>query len=303
MTIEAVEKAIASVARTEESRQALASVIIDWIKPNHLTQDLMSLFLDTRRLSPGDILVKKLRKPHIKVRQFVPGTIHLADEIEVTDRINYVLNSNVIKVMANLWDLERGELGTVSEIRQEMTDKLLDFYVGKVFSLLSTVWNASNTPDNYAEVSTSLTKVALDTAINRINYRSGGVKAIVAVKNKLLPITEFAGFATYDTHKQFSDPILTEALREGWIGKYRGVNNILGLAQVWDDPESNTTMIPEEYVLVIGNNAGEFVTFGEPKWKDYTDMQPTPPYFVMEVYQQWGLIVDKAEAIYVIKIV
>ena len=303
MTIEAVKKAIAAVARTEESRQALASVIIDWVKPNHLTQDLMSIFLDTRQLKPGDILVKKLRKPHIKVRQFVPGTIHLADEIEVTDRINYVLNSNVIKVMANLWDLEAGELGTVSEIRQEMTDKLLDFYVGKVFSLLSTVWSASNTPDNYSEVATSLTKVALDAAIDRINYRAGGVKAIISVKNNLLPITEFAGFATYDSHKQFSDPILTEALREGWIGKYRGVNNILGISQIWDDPESNTAMIPEDFVLVIGNSAGEFVTFGEPKWKDYTDMQPTPPYFVMEVYQQWGLIVDKAEAIYVIKIV
>lgn len=303
MTIEAVKKAIASVARTEESRQALASVIIEWVKPNHLTQDLMSIFLDTRQLMPGDILMKKLRKPHIKVRQFVPGTIHLADEIEVTDRLNYVLNSNVIKVMANLWDLERGELGTVSEIRQEMTDKLLDFYVGKVFNLLGTVWDGTNTPDNYAEVSTTLTKAALDDAIDRINYRSGGVKAIVSIKNNLLPITEFAGYGTYDSHKQFSDPILTEALREGWIGQYRGVKNILGLSQVWDNPESNSTMITEDYVLVIGNNAGEFITFGEPKWKDYTDMQPTPPYFVMEVYTSWGLIVDNAEAIYVIKII
>lgn len=303
MTTEAVEKAFASVAKTEASRNALASVIIEWVKPNHLTQELMSLFLDTRQLKPGDILMKKLRRPHIKVRQFVPGTIHIADEIEVTDRLNHILNSNVIKVMVNLWDLERGELGTVSEIRQEMTQALIDFYLSKVFDLLGTVWDATNTPDNYAEVSTTLTKTALDTAIDRINYRGGGVKSIVSVKNNLLPITEFAGFATYDSHKQMSDPIITEALREGWIGKYRGVNNILGLQQVWNNPLDNDPLIAEDFVLVIGNNAGEFITYGEPKWKDYTDMQPTPPYFVMEVYQQWGLIVDRAEAIYVIKIV
>jgi hypothetical protein len=214
-----------------------------------------------------------------------------------------VLEGHIVKVMSNLWDLEKGEIGTVQEIRQEMTSKLVDFYAGKVFSLLSTVWNAANTPDNYAESSTKLTKTALDAAIDRINYRAGGVRAIVGVKNSLLPITEFAGYATYDSHKQMSDPILTEALSEGWIGKYRGVNNIIGLSQTWNNPEDNTALLPENYVLVIGNNAGEFVTFGDPQWKEYTEMAPTPPYFILEACIQTGLIVDAAEAIYIIRLV
>jgi hypothetical protein len=303
MTDEQVKTALASLTRDEASRRDLASVIIEWIKPNHLTTDLISLFLDTRSLMPGDMLVKKLRKPNVKVRRFVPGTVHLADEIEVSDRVNYILEGNIVKVMCNLWDLERGEIGTVQEIRQEMTSKLVDFYAGKVFTLLSTVWGATNTPDNYAEVSGDLTKTALDAAIDRINYRAGGVRAIVGVKNSLLPITEFAGYATYDSHKQMSDPILTEALSEGWIGKYRGVNNIVGLSQTWNNPEANTALLPEDYVLVIGNNAGEFVTFGDPQWKEYTMMEPTPPYFVLEAFQSWGLIVDNAEGIYVIRLV
>jgi len=303
MSTDKIKTALASLTRTEESRRELASFIIDWIKPNHLTEDVVSLFLDTRRLMPGDILVKKLLKPNMRVRKFIPGTKHLSDEINVTDRINYVLDGHVVKVMANLWDLERGEIGTVEEIKQEMVSKFVDFYGGRVFDLLTSVWTAANTPSNYAEVAGSLTKTALDTAINRINYRAGGVKAIVGVRNTLLPITEFAGYGTYDSATQFSDPILTETLRNGWIGQYRGVNNIIGLEQVWDDPESNSTLIPETFVLVIGNKAGEFVTFGDPTWKEYTDMEPTPPYYIMEVFQQWGLVVDKAEAIYVIKIV
>jgi len=303
MTTEKIKTALASLTRTEASRKELAALIVDWVKPNHLTTDVISLFLDTRRLMPGDLLVKKMRKPGIRVRKFVPGTIHLADEITVSDRINWVFDGHIVKVLANLWDLERGEIGTVEDIKREMTDAFIDFYAGRVFELLASVWTAANTPDNYAEVATELTKTALDTAINRINYKAGGVKAIVGVKNVLLPITEFAGYGSYESTTQFSDSILTEALREGWIGKYRGVNNIVGLSQIWDDPESDTALLPENYVLVIGNKAGEFVTFGEPKWKEYTDMVPTPPYFVMEVFQQWGLIVDMAESIYVIKIV
>jgi len=302
-TNEQVKKALAEVTRSEASRKAFAEVIVEWIKPNHLTTDLISLFLDTRRLMPGDMLIKKLRKPHVKVRRFVPGTVHLADEIEVTDRINYVLEGHIVKVMCNLWELEHGEIGTVQEIRQEMTGKLVDFYAGKVFDLLTTVWTAANTPSNYAEVSTSVTKTALDAAIDEINYRAGGVQAIVGVKNSLLPITDFAGYSTYDSHKQMSDPILTETLRTGWIGQYRGVTNIIGLEQIWDNPEDNATMIPEDKILVIGKNAGEFITYGEPMWKEYTLMEPTPPYFVLEAYQQWGLVVDKAEGIYVIHIV
>lgn len=300
--MEKVKQALASLTKTEASRSALAAEIVEWIKPNHLTTDLISLFLNTRRLNAGDLLVKKLRRPGMRVRKFVPGTVHLADEIAVEDRVNYLLDGHVVKTMVNLWDLEAGDLGTLAEIKQEMTQKLTDFYVGRVFGLLATVWNATNTPYNYVEVAGDLTKAALDDAIDYITYRSGAVRSVVGVRNRLLPITDFAGYTTYNGQHAFSDPILTEALRSGWIGQYRGVTNILGIPQVWDNPADNNALIPENYVLVIGENAGEFITFGEPKWKEYTDMEPTPPYFVLEMYQQWSLLVDMAESIFVIKL-
>lgn len=298
-----VKVALSSLSKTEASRHTLAEAIVEWVNPNYIASEVISLFLNTRQLKAGDMLVKKLRKPGIKVRKFVPGTIHLHDEIAVTDRVNYVLDGHVVKVMMNLWDLERGELGSLQDIRQDMTNSLTSFFAGKVFASLATVWNAVNTPDNYTEVSGSLSKAALDNAIDRINYRAGGVKSIVGVKNSLLPITEFAGYSTYDGHKQFSDPILTEALSNGWIGRYRGVSNIVGLDQQWDNPEDDNPLVPENYVLVMGENAGEFVTFGDVMWKDYVDNRPTPPYFTVEAVIQWGLIVDWAENIHVIKIV
>jgi hypothetical protein len=299
---ETVKKALAELSQTEASRKVLSEAIVEWVKPNHLASDLISLFLNTRTLKEGDFLVKKLREPNIRVRKMVPGTIHLADEITVDDRVNYTLDNHIVKVAMSQWDLERGELGSLQEIRKEMISSLIDFFAGRVFASLSTVWNSTNTPNNYTEVSGDLTKSALDDAIDRINYRTGGVKSIVSVRNNLLPITEFAGYGTYDSTGQFSDEILTESLREGWIGQYRGVDNIVGLRQQWNNPKDDEAMLPEDYVLVIGHNAGEFITYGEPRWKEYTDNEPTPPNFTLEVYQQWGMIVDKAEGIYVIKL-
>lgn len=299
--LEKVQKALASAARDEASRRELAATIVEWINPNHLTTDLMSILLPTRSLNEGDLLVKKLRKPGIRVRKFVPGTIHLADEIAVTDRLNYAFDAHIVKTMANLWDLERGDIGTVQDMRREMTSALSDFYMNRVFTLLGSVWSETNTPDNYAETAT-LTKTVVDDAIKQINYRAGGVQAIVAVRNTLLPMVDWVGYSTYDSHKQFSDEILTETLRSGWFGQYKGVSNVIGLNQIWNDPEANEALLPEDLVLVIGKNVGEFVTFGQPRWKEYTDMVPTPPYFVLEMYQQWGMIIDNAEGIYVIKI-
>ena len=49
------------------------------------------MLLNTRSLKPGDSLVKKLRKG-IEVRTLVPGSIHLASEVTVSERVNYVLD-------------------------------------------------------------------------------------------------------------------------------------------------------------------------------------------------------------------
>lgn len=66
--IEKIEKSIASLAKTD--RKALASLITEYVAPNHYVSNLVGLFLNTRTLNPGDILVKKVRKG-IEVRTLV----------------------------------------------------------------------------------------------------------------------------------------------------------------------------------------------------------------------------------------
>ena len=295
-----LKEAVAGLLK-DGNREALAQLIVEYAQPGHITADFISLLMNTRRLNPGDALVKKVRKG-INVRTLVPGAVHLANEITVTERINYVLDGADVKVTANEWELESGELGTVDEIRNEMLAKLRDFYLGKVFTALTTVWTAVNTPNNFTNVGGSLTATALKNAIDRINQTTGGVRAVVGTRAALTPITTFgAGYTDGNSTSQPVPENIREIMQTGWLGKYYGAP-ILALQQEYDSPDTYNALLPNDKVLVIGENVGEFITFGDVKTKQWTDMRVTPPQWYLELYQQFGMIVDKADGIFVIKV-
>ena len=187
-----------------------------------------------------------------------------------------------------------------------MRAKLADYYFNKVFTALTTVWTAVNTADNFTELGTTITATALKNAINRINYAGGGAKLIVGTRRALEPITEFGAFwdsgtTAAGTPHAAIPSVLEEIHQTGWVGKFYGVP-VLGLDQIWDNPEDYNTLLPEDKILVIGNQVGEFITYGDVRTKNWTDMNPTPPQWYLELYQQFGMIVDNAQGLYVIKV-
>jgi hypothetical protein len=94
-----LREAVAELQKDKNQREALAEMITEWIDPNHITQDFVSMLLDARTLKPGDSLVKKIRKG-IKVRTLVPGAIPLSNELTISERINYVLDGAISSVTA-----------------------------------------------------------------------------------------------------------------------------------------------------------------------------------------------------------
>ena len=293
-----VAEAVASMMSDPLKRDALAEIIVEYVQPNHLTTDFISGLLNTRRLKPGDSLVKKVRKG-IKVRTLVPGAVHLASEITVSERINYVLDGADVKVTYNQWELESGEIGTIQDIRREMAAKLNDYYNNKVFTALTTIWTASNTPSNFTSVGGTIDATSLENAINHINQTTGGAKAIVGSRAAVTPITKFGAFWSDGTNVGY-DPNDIQAIRQtGWLGKYYGVP-IKVVEQIWDNPEDYNTLIPTDKILIIGENVGDFITYGDVKTKQWSDMNPTPPQWMLEIYQQFGLIIDNAMGIYVL---
>lgn len=292
---------IASLAQDPSKREEFAEMIVEYINPTHITQDFVGLLLNTRSLKPGDALVKKVRKG-IKVWTHVPGSIPLASEITVTERMNYILDNSVVSATMNEWELNSGELGTLDSIKNEMQAKLRDHYMNKVFTALTTVWTASNTPDNFTNVGGSVTKVALDAMMDTINNTTTGVKAIVGVRSALLPIIEFAGFGQ-DSGAGFHmiQGVSEEILRTGWLGQYRGAP-LTVLQQQYDNPEDYNTLIPTDKILVIGENVGEFITYGTAQSSQFTDPKPIPPQFYLRLFQQYGFMIDNAMGIGVLKV-
>jgi len=295
--IKKMEEAFASMLKKGD-KEALAELLVEYIQPNHITADFVGMLLNTRTLKPGDSLVKKLRKG-IEVRTLVPGSIHLASQITVRERMNYILDGADVKVSYDEWDMENGNIGTVQEISAEMMAKLRDYYQNKVFSALTSVWTAGNTPSNYTSAGGEITATVLKAAIDNINQTVGRVKAIVGVRSVLTPITTFGAFWSDGTSNFGVDGQLAKVMQDGWLGRYYGAD-IIALNQEWDNPEDYNTLLPTDKILVIGDNVGEFITYGAPKWKQWSDMAPTPPRFFMEIYQQFGLMIDRATGIHVI---
>lgn len=295
-----LKEAYASLVK-DGKREALAQLIVEYVQPGHITTDFVGLLMNSRRLNPGDALVKKTRKG-IQVRTLVPGAVHLASEVTVSDRINYVLDGVDVKVTANEWEIESGEIGTLDDIRNEMLAKLRDNYIGRVFTALSSVWSAVNTPNNYTSVGGALTSTALKNAIDRINQTTGGVRAVIGTRAALTPVTTFgAGYTDGAGTSQAVPANIAEIMQTGWLGKYYGAP-LLAIEQQYDNPEDYNSFIPTDKVIVVGENIGDFITYGDVKTKQWSDMRPTPPQWYLELYQQFGMIVDNANGIYVIEV-
>lgn len=295
------KEAIAEKMKDRSQREALAELIVEYVQPNHITADYVGMLLTTRNLKPGDSLVKKLRKG-IEVRTWVPGSMSLKSEITVTDRINWVLDSAIVSVTANEWELESGEIGTVADMKREASLKLKDYYFNKIFTALSTVWTAANTPSNYVDVGGTLTQTALENMINTINQTTSGAKAIVGLRSDLAPLTKFGPFYPGSVANSVpSQAVLDEVLRTGWLGQYMGVP-VIAVNQIYDNLEDYNALLPTGRILVIGENVGEFITYGPEKTKEWTDMRPTPPYWNLDIVQQFGMIIDNAMGIGVIKV-
>ena len=299
---EKIKESIASLMKDKGQRDALAQLFVEYVQPHHLTVDFVSMLLNSRALKPGDALVKKVRKG-IKVRTLVPGAIHLASEITVSERMNYALDGADVKVTANYWELESGELGTIASIRSEMEAKLRDYYLAKVFTALSSVWTVGNTPDNYVATGATITNTVLEAAIDRINATTGGIKAVVGTRAAMTPITKFGAFWADPggTNYGYVPERIQQIMSTGMLGNYYGAP-LLTLEQEYDNPQDHNKLLPEDLILVIGQNVGEFITYGGVLTKQYDDMKPTPPQWYLELYQQFGMIIDNAEGIYVIKL-
>jgi hypothetical protein len=198
----------------------------------------------------------------------------------------------------------------------------------RTWNALGNIWSAGNqsaltitgsSSSNFIDASGALTESALDAAIDHTNYWSGSVKAIIGTEQALAPLSTFGqyklinGVAINTTEFQY---LLKKEGQEGmWdnrspygtgskpVESYRGVNNIIRIPQIFDETEyPPKPLLPTDFVLVVGDNIGEFITYGGPQTKEFVDNDPTPPYWNFEVWVQFGMMIWNARGLTKIKV-
>lgn len=323
---QAEREALAELANSD--RRAFAEIITEYVDPVYLTTDIMGQFMGTRTLNPGDTLVKRFKGKY-HVQQIAPGQITLGEQITIRDKaVSYNLDILSAKALYNELELRHGGPDfTPEQIRTDVRAALNEELVMRTWNALANIWTSGNaaaltipgaTYSNFIDASGALTAAALDNAIDHTNYWAGSVRAIIGTESALAPLSTFGqyqligGLVTYDggnyvTQNGTAPGTIQNVSPYGngpkAVESYRGVSNIVRLKQIFDRSEfPPTAILPNDFVLVVGDNVGEFITFGGPETKEWTDMEPTPPNWTFEIYQQFGMMIYNARGITKIKV-
>jgi hypothetical protein len=312
-------KALAELAKTD--KRAFAEVITEYVDPVYISTDLLGNFMNTRELRHGDILVKRFKGKY-HVQQIVPGQITLGEQITVRDKaVSMNLDILAAKAEYNTLELEHGgPQFTPETIRSDVQKALQEKLLLRSWNALGNIWKAANasaltisgaTYSNYLSASSGpLTSTLLDNAIDHVNYWSGSVRAIIGTETALAPLTTFGQYTLIGpgTEKHY---VTLDGRPEGTfqnvspygvgskgVESYRGVSNIVRIPQIFDNTEyPPIPLLPTDFVLVVGDNVGEFITYGGPQFKEYIDNRPTPPYWNYETWIQFGMMIWNARGI------
>ena len=302
-------------------RSAYAEIIMEVVQPNHLSLDLFNAFMPTRQMNKSDQLGKRVRRGRYPIRTMVPGSKHLHDQLSFQEQLIYVFDRLIAGVSWNLWEIQSGEVGTVEQFRNDLRADLFDELVSRVYSLLVTVWNSTDTPNNFTDASsTGLTATALDAMIENVLAYAGSVRAIVGVRTALLPLYTFSAFKEFVLTGSVTDrgfgitDAFNEFTRTNRVTSYKGIP-VVELPQVYRDRimlngananinlrDASQRLIDDTRVLVIGDNAGEVVLMDGFEYQDYTDFTFQPANYVLHGWQSYGMIVTDAQRLGVIKV-
>lgn len=308
----ALAEVIRSAGSVPGGHSAFAQVITETIEPNRLTLDVLRNFFSVRQLNVGDTLVKKVRRVGYPVRTLVPGTTHLSDNLYPPRQIlNYQIDYLITKLRINRWELQNAELGTLQDWTNEMRASMVEEIIARVYKYIASVWDGTHSRTNFVDAtSTGITTTIMDNMIETVMSRAGDVRAIVGFRSALLPLYAAGGIieVTPSVGQNTNGivaltDILMEWRRTGRLATYRGIP-IVELPTLWRRTYDafDRQLIDHSRVLVVGDQAGEVITYGEPETQESWDYTTEPADYILAMWQGYGLVIDMIENLGVIKV-
>lgn len=319
---DADREALAELVVTDKA--TFAEVITEYVDPVYLTLDIAKVFMPTREFQVGQRLVKKFKGKY-HVQQLVPGQITLGEQIIVRQKeVAFATDILSAKAEYNVTELEHGGPAYTPEaIRSDVQAALEEKLVMRGWNALANIWTAGNasaltisgaTYSNFLDAGGPLTSSVLDNAIDHVNFWTPGVRTIIGTEQALAPLTTFGqyrlisgsnsdNYVTLDGRPAGTFNNASPFKGNGGVESYRGVTNIVRVPQIFDNTEyPPIPLLPTDFVLVIGEDIGEFVTYGGAQTKEFVDNRPTPPYWNYETWVQFGMMIWNAKGLVKIKV-
>ena len=279
--------------RDPEARTAIAEKIVKYISDSIEQRDLASLLLPKETIPVGTTAEYAVPSG-LKAYWHEPGSY--APRTAMTQKV-FTVPTWMISAHPEyeISQLEAGRYGNVQDQVKAAREAILGAINARVFSTIS--GSIASTDTNYGSAANGLTLSALNNAINWVEDQYGSAKVIVGRRNLLYRMLDWNINETYGDIGLYSDSTKDQILKTGKIPSYRGIP-IVGLPQ-WRDAFGKMT-IPQDEVLVIGEDIGRYVVNQELRSKDAIDVDTL--FWHIHLYMKVGAAVWFPERAYKIKI-
>lgn len=303
----AEQRAIAEIAKTAGtfdlgSRSSFAETIIQSIPAGELTLDMFNLFLPVRQIGPNDDVETVIEYNRFVARPMVEGASNFADDVYNVAKRIFANEKLICGAKVSLGKLRSGDIGSIADIRRQLIRDLTTQIASNVFNKLTTIWNSTETPNNYVSAA-SLTKNGLDTLINNI-YDTGDIRAIVGTRRALRNLFEFAGYVQVGSEVLPIPKQLQELGDTGMVSTYLGIPVVV-LPQVLNYvyPNQGGKLVRDDVVIVIGEDAGMIALRGEMEMQEHVETRVQPAEYWLHVWQRYGIVINNRHRVGIYHIV
>jgi len=244
----------------DEGRHAVAEKIVKYISDSIEQRDLASMMLPKETIPVGTTAEYAIPSG-LKAYWHEPGSY--APRSAMTQKVftvpTWMVSSHPEYEISQL---ESGRYGTVQDQVKAAREAILGAINARVYNTISGAITSGDA--NYITSTSGFTRTALNNALNYVEDQVGGVKAIVGRRNLLYSMLDFGTTGSADTGV-FSDRMKDVGLTAKNIPTYRGVP-VIGLPP-WRD-EFGALTIPQNEIMVIGEDVGRYVVSQELRSKD-----------------------------------
>lgn len=286
--VQEAEKFLKELASTEDGRQEIAETIALYIDTNFNKFDIAPYLTENKAFRLGDKPEFRLKKKGIKAYWIAPNS-STPKSRNYQEVLSMEFDSLSVRPEVLIDELKAGRIGSLADLVRDSETAMRNAIASKVFTILGQVYNETKNAEYFAQDTTSLAKATLDTAIDKIFYKTGKKPVIIG---DMMLTNQIMGF------EGFTEEAKEEIRKTGKIGVYRGAT-ILALPEVLDEA-TGQPIVPQNRLYIVSSKIGYSATYGDSKSGQESSLEDWT--WNARIDKEWGMTVTEPQGLYVVEV-